>query len=59
MDQIKTVVHAWKTGKLMDPLGLIWKVVIHSIEYFLQSLADTAFKKSQVIHLEWINVRIR
>ena len=61
MDEVKTAVHELKTGKCMDPLGLVREVFKHSGEGFLQSLVDMAnnIKKSKVIPLEWNNMWIK
>ena len=61
MDEVKTAVHELKTGKCMDPLGLIREVFKHSGKGFLQSLVDMAndIKKSKVIPLEWNNMWIK
>ena len=34
MDEVKIAVHELKTGKCMDPLGLIWEAFKHSGEDF-------------------------
>ena len=61
MDEVKTAVHELKTGKYMDPLGLIREVFKHSGECFLQSLVDMAndIKSLKVIPLEWNNMWIK
>ena len=61
MDEVKTAVDELKTGKCMDPLGLIQEVFKHSSEGFLQSLVDMAnnIKRSKVIPLEWNNMCIK
>ena len=60
VDEVKTAVHELKTGKCMDPLGLIPEVFKHS-GGFLQSSVDMAndIKKSKVIPLEWNNMWIK
>ena len=61
VDKVRTAAHELKTGKCMDPLGLIREVFKHSGEGFLQSLVNMAndIKKSKVIPLEWNNMWIK
>ena len=61
MDEVKTAVHELKTGKCMDPQGLIREVFKHLGEGFFQSLVDMAndIKKSKVISLKWNNMWIK
>ena len=58
MNEVKTAVKELKTRKCTDPLELIWEILKHSGECFLQSLVDMAndIKKSTVIPLEWNNI---